>query len=374
MILASVEAVKNVLHFIWGYARTIILHTGLDLLAVAPCHQVYLTSGGDSVNNSTTGGGIWGGRGMEGNPNKPTESAKGLKAGADITIMAGRFNINSADDSIHSNANLTINGGSFLLTSGDDGMHADSTLTINQGEINITQSYEGIESAVLTINDGTIHVTSSDDGLNAAGGNDGSSVGGRPGQNMFDASGDYQLNINGGYLYVDAFGDGLDINGPIEMTNGVVIINGPTANNNGPVDYSISFNITGGYLLAVGSSGMAQAPSDTSTQYALMYNFDTVQAAGLLVHIETQSGKEILTFEPNKEYQSVLLSSSELQKGETYVVYAGGSSTGSVTDDLYAGGVYTPGTRVTSLTISSIVTGGGPGGIGALGGMPPPRP
>lgn len=100
----------------------------------------------------------------------------------------------------------------------------------------------------------------------------------------------------------------------------------------------------------------------------------TVQAGGLLVHIETQSGKEILTFEPNKEYQSVLLSSSELQKGETYVVYAGGSSTGSVTDDLYAGGVYTPGTRVTSLTISSIVTGGGPGGRGALGGMPPPRP
>jgi hypothetical protein len=100
--------------------------------------------------------------------------------------------------------------------------------------------------------------------------------------------------------------------------------------------------------------------------------------------IETQSGKEILTFEPTKEYQSVLLSSSELQKGETYLVYAGGNSTGSVTDDLYAGGVYTPGMRVTSLTVSSIVTGGGmigggPGGVrpgsgGGPGGVPPPRP
>jgi len=64
-----------------------------------------ITSGGGSGNNSTTGGGIWSGRGTEGNANKPEESAKGLKASVDLTITAGTFNINSADDSIHANNN-----------------------------------------------------------------------------------------------------------------------------------------------------------------------------------------------------------------------------------------------------------------------------
>jgi hypothetical protein len=344
-----------------------------------------ITSGGGSVNNSTTGGGMWDGRGMEGNPNKPAESAKGLKAGVDITIMAGTFNINSADDSIHSNASLTIDGGNILMASGDDGMHADATLTINDGEINLTQSYEGIESAVLTINDGDIHVASSDDGLNAVGGNDGSSLGGRPGQNMFEASGDYWLKVNGGYLYVDAIGDGLDINGPIDMTGGTVIINGPVDNMNGPLDYALSFNVTGGYLLAVGSSGMAQAPSESSSQYSVLYNFDTIQAAGTLIHIQTQSGQEVLTFMPTKEYQSVLLSSPQLKNGETYVVYTGGSSTGTMTDGLYADGTYIPGMEVSSFSISGMTTyagtaggfgpgGGGRPGGGGPGGAPPTRP
>ena len=71
------------------------------------------------------------------------------------------------------------------------------------------------------------------------------------------------LTINGGYLYVNAGGDGLDSNGSIERTGGTVIVNGPTNDGNGPLDYLGTFNISGGLLVAVGSSGMAQAPSAT---------------------------------------------------------------------------------------------------------------
>lgn len=341
-----------------------------------------ITTGGGSVNTSTNGGGMWGGPGMEGNLNKPAESAKALKAGVDVTVSAGTFDISSADDAIHSNTSLTINDGTFQLASGDDGLHADAALTINGGEITITQSYEGIESEIITINDGVIHLNASDDGFNAAGGADGSSVNGRPGQNEFAASGNNHLYINGGTVFVDAGGDGIDSNGPIDMTGGTVIVNGPTNNGNGPLDYTGSFNITGGYLLAVGSSGMAQAPSNTSTQYAVMYNFDTMQAAGTMIYIETQNGQEVLTFMPTKEYQSVLLSSSALQNGETYLVYTGGSSSGTPADGLYTGGVYTPGTQVASFTISSMVTsngmmggaGGGLSGGRPGGGIPPQQP
>jgi hypothetical protein len=343
--------------------------------------EITITSGGGNVNTSTSGGGVWGGRGMEGNPNKPTESAKGLKAGVDITITAGTIDINSADDSIHSNNRITINGGDILAASGDDGIHADSALVINGGEITIPQSYEGLESAVITLNGGTIHLVASDDGINAASGSDGTAVNAQPmpgqGPGNFE-SGDNYLCVNGGYIVVDAVGDGFDINGPINMTGGVVIVNGPTANNNGALDYSGAFQITGGFLVAAGSSGMAQAPSTSSTQYSVMYTFESPQAAGTMVHIETKDGEEILTFVPTKEYQSVVLSSPELENGSTYIVYSGGSSTGTVTDGLYSGGSYTAGTQVTSLTISSMVTGAGsygggfPGGPG--GNMPGPGP
>ncbi len=333
-----------------------------------------LVTGGGSVNNSQNGGGIWGGRGMEGNPNKPTESAKGLKADGNISISGGTINVNAADDAVHANNTLTVDGGSLLLSSGDDGMHADSTLMVNGGDIEITQAYEGIESAAITVNGGTIRVAASDDGFNAAGGADGSAVNGRPGQNGFAETGNYKLTINGGTVYVDAQGDGLDANGPLEITNGLVIVNGPTANNNGALDYTGSFNITGGFFVVVGSSGMAQAPSQSSTQYSVLYNFQSAQVAGTLVHIETADGREILTFAPSKTYQSVVFSSPDLQRGGQYAIYTGGSSTGSAVDGLRTGGSYSGGSQVESFTISSMTTQlGAQGGFGP-GGNRPPRP
>jgi hypothetical protein len=166
------------------------------------------------------------------------------------------------------------------------------------------------------------------------------------------------------------------------MTGGTVIINGPTNDGNGALDYSGSFKITGGLLIAAGSSGMAMAPGQASTQYALMVNFEQAQSAGSIVHIENADGKNILTFAPAKNYQSVVLCSPQIQNGETCVVYTGGSSSGDVTDGLYSGGIYTGDTQIESFTISDMVTtvgsysggmggfSGGPGGGGMMPGVP----
>ncbi|MBN1147186.1 MAG: carbohydrate-binding domain-containing protein [Anaerolineales bacterium] len=340
--------------------------------------EIDIQSGGGSANSSSAEN--WGNWGMGNNAadDSSSESAKGLKAGVDLAVTGGAIQIDSSDDSIHSNGSLTISGGEILLASGDDGVHSDSTLEINGGTLDITRSYEGIESAAITINGGDIRVVSNDDGVNTAGGVDGSAVNGRPGQNPFAESGNYDLSINGGRLVIDAEGDGLDVNGTITMSEGVVIVNGPTNNGNGALDYLGAFNISGGLLVAAGSSGMAQAPSATSSQYSVMHNFQSPQAAGTLVHIESQDGEEILTFAPAKEYQSIVLSSPELENGSTYVIYSGGSSSGAVVDGLYIGGNYTPGAQATSLTITSMVTGAGsfgggfPGGPG--GGAPPGAP
>jgi hypothetical protein len=320
-------------------------------------------------------------------------SAKGIKGVASVTIDGGTFSIASADDAIHSNGSIVINDGTFVLSTGDDGIHADESLEINGGDIRITDSYEGLESALITVNGGDIHIASSDDAINVAAGNDGSGFaagpgrgggrgqmpgggqgqfpgdgqmpggrpgrgqpeGGWPGQDAFTA-GDNHLQINGGYIAIDAYGDGLDVNGTIEMTDGVVLISGPTSNMNGALDYLGQFNITGGFLVAAGSAGMAQAPSNSSEQYSLLVNFNGVAQAGTLVHIQTSGGVQVLTFAPAKQFQSLVFSSSELQDGATYNLYLGGSADGNVSDGLYQGGSYTSGTKVTSFTVSDIVT------------------
>ena len=294
-----------------------------------------------------------------------TTSAKGIKGVVSVTIDGGNFTIDSADDTIHSNGNVEINGGTFVIASGDDGIHADADLVINGGDINITQSYEGLESADanITINDGTIHIVSSDDGINVAGGGDNFGMGGPPDRGGFtpqpqpdEPVGDYYLYINGGYIAINADGDGIDSNGSIVMTDGVVIVHGPTSNMNGALDHS-SFTMTGGFLVAAGSSGMAQAPDASSSQYSVLLNLRSTIPAGTLFHIQTsRQNEEILSFSPSKAYQSIAFSSPELTNGTTYVVYYGGSSTGTVNDGLYQDGTYTPGTQYTSFTISTIVT------------------
>ncbi|MDF2987010.1 MAG: hypothetical protein K0R50_2520 [Eubacterium sp.] len=320
---------------------------------------------GSSTSDSTT---------SSGTESSESDSKKGIKADVDITVDGGTIEIDSADDSLHSNNSISINGGTITAASGDDGIHADTSIEINKGDINITKSYEGIESANITINDGNIHINAGDDGINVSGGADGSSMGGRPGQNSVNTSGSDSLNINGGYIYVDSTGDSLDANGSIYITNGTVLVNGPTANNNGALDYDGAFKMTGGFLIAAGSSGMAQAPDTSSTQNSAMISFTQTMSAGTMVHIESNDGKDLVTFVPVKDYQTVVISSPELKKGTTYDIYYGGSSTGTVKDGLYTSGNYSGGTKYESFTVSDVLTTigtagrGGPGGQGFGGG------
>lgn len=273
------------------------------------------------------------------NPSAEDISAKGIKAGRSITIDDGVFSVEATDDALHANDSLTINGGLFTLASGDDAIHAENTLTINDGEIRITESVEGIESILITINGGVIDLVSSDDGINAAGNDNGSN----------------QLFIHGGDIAVNAAGDGIDVNGSIEMTGGVVIVNGPTENMNGALDFDATFDISGGFLAAAGSAGMAQAPSASSSQRSLMLNFPSMLPAGTIVHIQTGSGDSLLTFAPLKAFQSLVFSSPALVQGDAIEIYYGGSASDRLDSGLYQG-AYTPGEQVASFTVSDVVT------------------
>lgn len=248
-------------------------------------------------------------------------STKGIKAGKLILAEGGNITVSSADDALHSNGDIQINGGKFLLSSGDDGAHADSALIINGGEIKISKSYEGIEGKTVTVTSGTVDITSSDDGINAADGNT-TSLGGAPNGKV---SSDVYINISGGYITVNASGDGIDSNGDINISGGVLLVSGPVSDADGALDCDGTAVITGGTAILCGSSGMAQTFSDTSAQASLMYTFDSSVNAGTSIALVNSEGRVIASFLPSKQYTSVVISTPELTVGSSYTLSVGGT-------------------------------------------------
>lgn len=240
-----------------------------------------------------------------------------------VYIEGGALDIDSIDDAINSVNGINITGGLITAATGDDGMHSDSFIHISGGTVNIKKSLEGIEAGEIIIDGGEIHIASSDDGINAAGGNNEQPAGRKPEANNFADGSDYKITINGGTVFINAAGDGLDANGSIYMNGGTVTINGPTFDGNGYIDYDREFVISGGVLAAVGSAGMAQMPSDSSSQPSVMINFTEAQKSWTPVVLKDGTGSTVLEVLPEKEYRSVVMSSPDLKVDNSYSLYVG---------------------------------------------------
>ena len=322
--------------------------------------EVNITTGSGATESQGDGDMFRGGfHNQENTAEEETVSQKGIKSGRNLVISGGTVSASSADDAIHSNYTVEINGGTLNLAATDDGIHADTQVDINSGDVNITQSYEGIEAETINVNDGNIHLTASDDGFNASDGSGG---------NTMQASPSCVFNINGGYTYVNAGGDGLDSNGKLNVTGGTAIVDGPVNDGNGALDTGSSISVTGGTLIAAGSSGMAEVPDNTSAQNTLAVCFDTAQDAGSIVCVQNEKDESIVTFAPAKTYSSVIICSADIKQGETYNVYCGGSCSGTPTDGLYTDGEYSRGELLGTVTPESNVTTVGNGSLGAMGG------
>ncbi|MCJ7836849.1 carbohydrate-binding domain-containing protein [Cuneatibacter sp. NSJ-177] len=265
-----------------------------------------------------------------------TVSTKGLKADGDLLINGGNFTIDSADDACHTNGNLTVNEGTFTISTGDDGFHADAGLVIAGGTIEITESYEGIEGQSIEITGGEIRLTASDDGLNAAGGNDQSGFGGRRGDDNFASGSNASIHISGGTLFINASGDGIDSNGSLTVSGGAVYVDGPTGGGDGALDYDGVGTITGGVVVAVGSSQMAQNFGSSSTQGSILVSVGS-QEAGSTVTLTDESGQELITFQAAKSFDSVAVSCPEITEGASYTLTAGTSENQITMDSLIYG-------------------------------------
>lgn len=286
-----------------------------------------------------------------------TDTSKG-----NIVITGGEFDITASNDGIHCNEDILISGGNLTISSGDDGVHADANLQVDGGTIDIKKCCEGLEGVHITLNDGDISIVASDDGINAADGSlsSGMGMGGFGGGQASSSDSSVLLTINGGNIFVNAGGDGLDSNGNIVMNGGNVTVLGPTSDGDTALDFDGAFTINGGVLMAFGSSGMLETPTSAQNGCCIVTTLGTVSANSAFSLMDS-SGNVIMSYTPTKNYASAIVYSSDIKNGSTYTVTAG-STTQSITVN----------SNVTTNGVSGGFGGGQNGGFGGgqRGGQP----
>lgn len=278
-----------------------------------------------------------------------SDSSKGLKAGVSLVISGGTINVNSTDDAVHSNGSIEIHGGSTTVKTNDDAVHADGAVVINDGTVTVTGCYEGIEGMSIEVNGGMISVTASDDGFNAS---DGSSSENRPGQ----ANSANSIVINGGYVYVNSNGDGVDSNGALTINGGTVLVDGPNGGGNSPIDADGTRLVNGGMLIAAGGSDMLENPHTSSKQNCAVIYAGNL-AANTTVALKNSKGETIFCYTLSKAASTLTISLPELETGESYTLYTGVKPINTVLKLLYGDEAgFTGGTAAKTFRQSSTVT------------------
>lgn len=257
-----------------------------------------------------------------------------------VRIADGTFHLVCGKDAVHAKNTddeslgfVYIAGGTFEIESEDDGMHASQDMVIQGGTIHINRCYEGIEGRTIDITDGDVTICAEDDGLNAANGSstdsettDGTQQKDMQGGGMDAADESCYIKIEDGTLRIDASGDGIDSNGSLYVTGGETYVSGAENDGDGAIDYNGEATITGGTFVAAGMSGMAQNFGEDSTQGTMLVNLSGNRVQGELV-LKDSEGNTILSYTPEKSYNSVVISHPNIQKDQTYTVEAGGQST-----------------------------------------------
>lgn len=249
----------------------------------------------------------------------PLLSTKGIKGTNKVEILGGTFNIDSIDDAIHSDVDVYISGGDFSISTGDDGIHANNELHITGGCLTVNKSYEGFEASSIIIDGGIIKINSTDDGINSAGGNDQSS-----GDDIFSGV-NGGISINGGYIVVKSNSDGVDCFGSFDMSGGTLLVEAPSSEKKGALDFASDASITGGVVVAVGIKSEPQSFTSATQGVVLVNNADS---AGTVISIIDDKGNVVLAFKSTVAFDGFLISAPELEQGKTYSIYKNSNVSG----------------------------------------------
>ncbi|MBQ6362708.1 MAG: carbohydrate-binding domain-containing protein [Lachnospiraceae bacterium] len=331
------------------------------------------------------------------------EYQHGIEANDELIITGGKITIDVPGDGLHANDSIRITEAELTINAGDDAIHCDTEIIVVSGTILIESCYEGLEAPQIDVQGGTITIYPEDDGFNANGGTDmfgmggmnGGMHGGFGGGNMgggfdgsqTDAAESTQeenaaqseenaaqskeetvqsqeetscIRISGGEITIindsgrDA--DGLDSNGDIYISGGTILISLADSGSNNAIDYGSESGgvceISGGTVIACGSSSMAESFDSSSTQLSVLYNPGSSIEAGTIFSVEDAEGNELISWEVPNSFSSVNVSIPEFEEGGTYTLIAGDTSSEVTLEDI----VTTDGTA------------GGMGGMNQMGG------
>lgn len=310
--------------------------------------NITIVAGGDGIQSTgalTINGGTLGITTAGGHTATISEdlSAKGIKSTTLVNITGGDITVDSADDAVHSNSTVFVTGGTLNIDTGDDGVHADSYLVVGSEKsdgpvINVNSSYEAIEAARIFMYSGSGYFTASDDGINAA-------------NSDLTGADNFSLAINGGEWHVNSGGDGIDSNGNVYMTAGTLEVFGSAQDNDAALDFDGKFYYSGGTLVGIGRTGMAQTPS-SGTYVVFGSNRNQGGFGGFgggpggngggpggnqgssssvsisqgdTIEIKDQSGNTVYSSEGKKGANSVVFSCDGMVSGASYSLYVNGS-------------------------------------------------
>lgn len=392
-------------------------------------HLIVKTGGGSgqSVASDSSAKGIKGAAGVviDGGSLQISAADDGVHAGSAVYLNGGELTIASSDDGIHSDASVEVTGGSIGVTQSYEGIEG-TVIKLTEGTIHIVSSDDGLNAS-----DGS-GSTATDPGAGPAGvvaaggatgvgmdmgtrpagpgtapggmnpgamgfagtanqGNalapittipigSGGASGTAPASTSTSTTSSLLIDIGGGRLVVDASGDGIDSNGSIVISGGTVLVSGPVDNANAALDkgdgQECSLTVNGGFLIAAGSAGMAEAPTSTSAQNSVFLTTGSSMqgggmqggnsgsgfgaatgglAAGTVFQLFGADGGDLVTYAPPKAYAAVIFSSPQLISG-SYSVQTGATCTGVSTDNLYASASCSGGTQRANVTIGTTTT------------------
>jgi hypothetical protein len=145
---------------------------------------------------------------------------------------------------------------------------------------------------------------------------------------------------------LDTMSDGVDVNGAMTMTGGTLVVSSTDDARNGAIDVDDVFTISGGTLAANGTSAMAVAPGDGSTQATLALTFSGTVPAATLITITDAEGQQLASFTTERDSQSFIYSSDALVAGSEYTISVGGEVSGTEVGGLVLDGTATGGDTI----------------------------
>lgn len=276
-------------------------------------------------------------------------SKTGLKGKDYVDIQSGTLRIEAAKDAIKATNTekqglgwVRVAGGDTVLRAGDDGIKALRTLEILDGKLTIEGSEEGLEGQYVNIHGGNTLINSNNDGVNASlkdqlpndqeyedqkedsdqpDASPSVALGGtRDTTEVIDAS----INMTGGNVTLNVGTDGMDSNGFETYTGGTLLVNGPTNDDNNPLDPNGDLLINGDATITAAGGGLElyKAPSEASEEgYVRLVDEDTIPV-GQSVQATDASGNVVGNYRVTiPGVKQVLFANPSIVKGQEYQLY-----------------------------------------------------